>query len=59
MKIECTEKEKEIILEAFKDANLCPFDNTFGVLCSGSCDACIEKRIEWKIKQLDSAIGDE
>lgn len=50
MKIICTKEEKRLILQAFEDANLCPFFSTFGVLCSMSCDACKEKNIEWEIE---------
>lgn len=52
MKIICTKAEKELILQAFKDSNICLFD-TFGVLCSYNCSVCVEKRIEWEIKDGD------
>ena len=50
MRIECTKKEKELVLEAFEDANVCPFDDAFGISCSLNCKACTEKNIEWEIK---------
>ena len=50
MTITCTQKEKEFIKTAFKDSDICPFDNTFGIMCSSNCEACIENRIEWEIK---------
>ena len=54
MKINCTKREKEIILKAFHDADLCPFEERFGVICCpGSCDACCEKNIDWDMKDGD------
>lgn len=51
MKIECTEKEKELIIKAFKYANLCPFEEETGVICNGNCSACMDKTIEWVIRR--------
>lgn len=50
MKIECTDKEKEILLDIFVDSGYCHYNFMY---CSGEdlCRECIEKHIEWEIKE--------
>ena len=53
MKIECSKEEKDTILVIGSTHAMCMFDNTPNVSCfdSESCEECIEKNIEWVIKE--------
>ena len=52
MKIECTSKEKELLIDIFVDSGFCHFDFTY--CCNGNlCKECYEQNIEWKIKEGD------
>ena len=51
MKIECTQREKEVLILSLKNSDTCPF-------IDGDCnreddgfDKCIEKKIEWNITE--------
>lgn len=51
MKIRCTRTQKDLILQAFKDGQVCPFEDvTMFIMCSMNCDTCIKKNIEWEIE---------
>ncbi len=50
MKIECTEEQKEFIIEAIMEHPDCPFDAYQGrIQCFkyDSCDPCLRNEIEW------------
>lgn len=49
MKIQCTEKEKELLIDVFMGSCICPFKSAH---CSEGnvCRACLEKNIKWQIK---------
>lgn len=49
MKIECTEKEKEMLIDVFMTSDICPFNSTH-CFEGNVCKACIEKNFEWQIK---------
>lgn len=51
MKIICTKKEKEAVINAFMDSEYCfhPDNNESCVYDSG-CYECIEASIEWQIE---------
>ena len=51
MKITCTQEEKEQLILAMS-FGACPFAMTEGHKCvNGNCAVCIEKGIEWEIKE--------
>ena len=47
MKIQCTQRQKEIITKALENIEICPFDDN---VCLG-CENCIEKKIEWEVTE--------
>lgn len=52
MKIECTKKEKELLIDMFMESRICPFNS---IHCSEGnvCKACFEKNVKWQIKDGD------
>lgn len=51
MKIICTQEEKEQLISSMCFGP-CPFAVTENYICeSGNCSVCIEKGIEWEIKE--------
>lgn len=51
MKIICTKQEKANILRALGEADICPFEENFGLICNpGHCEFCCEDHIEWELK---------
>lgn len=55
MKIECTDKEKEMLI-MFMETGTCPFDSTH---CSEEnfCKACLEKNVEWTVIRNEKQIS--
>ena len=52
MKIECTVKEKDLLMVILVDSSICPFNYKY---CRGNtCKECFEKHVEWKIKEGES-----
>lgn len=53
MKITCTKREKRECMRAFEE--YCPFDvkdiSRDQRCCKFTCDECLEKYIEWKVKE--------
>ena len=54
MKITCTSGEKKVLMMILEnEANLCPFDVLEETYCNGKCRECLEKNIEWDVKDGD------